>query len=260
MIGERHKHMSNIFENLKHQIHDAVFEGDSSTPTQQSTQSQPTTQSQKAIPGISGIPGISDIPGIPGISAVPSTATQPHTIVIASSPDVNLSASMVAKLREKFAASPYNAVLTQFAATMDSLSEAIPEEGNRFRAAMKVMGKQTNLTPDQLGDAFNSLLAVLDGESGKFKQQIDAMKTREIDARDQNVQQINATIESKNKEIQTLMQQRDDIATEIIAAKTKVGATVASFEGAVSALQSEVNDSLQKLKIYFPAASMAKAK
>jgi predicted nucleic acid-binding Zn-ribbon protein len=115
-------------------------------------------------------------------------------------------------------------------------------------------------SPDKLIEAFNSLLTVLDNEAKKFQSSVAAQKTNEVDAREGQVQQINAQIENKNKEIQSLMEQRDGIATDIVTAKKKLGAISASFEGAVASLQSEVGDSLQKLRIYFPATSAAAKK
>jgi hypothetical protein len=214
-------------------------------------QQQPTT----SIPGLGGI-GFGVTPAQPTFAA-PSFTSPVATTPVTVSVDANLAGQYVAKLREKFTASPYSGVLTQFAATLDSLVEAIPEEGARFRAAMKVLAKQTNLTPEQLTAAYQSLIDILEGEAGKFQQGVGQMQAKEVTSREQNVQQINAAIESKNKEIQDLMQQRDQIGTDIVAAKQSIGGKVASFEGAVNSLRSEVNDTLQRLRIFFPAAQAA---
>jgi predicted nucleic acid-binding Zn-ribbon protein len=98
----------------------------------------------------------------------------------------------------------------------------------------------------------------LENEATSFKGVVEQQKANDVGSREKQVQQINAAIEAKNKEIQGLMEQRDGIATDIIAAKTKLGAAEASFEGAISSLQAEVSDSLQKLRIYFPTTSTAK--
>ena len=184
-------------------------------------------------------------------SVAQSTSVAPTPIV-----DSNLTATFVSNLREKFDTASSATLLGQFTNTLESLSEAIPEEGIRFRAALKVLAKQNGVTSDQLVGAFNDLLGVLENEASKFKFQVDKQKTTEVDARDAQMQQINAQIEAKNKEIEALMTLRDGIATDIIAAKSYIGATVASFEGAVASLQAEVGDSLQKMRIYFPAVSV----
>lgn len=237
-------------------LHDLVLEEDPNTPPPSNPAQVVPIVPVKAsgIPGIPGIPGVS-MPSQP-IANVPTTTSMPIGTNVSA--DANLTATYVGKLREKFGTSVFNSILTQFSSTMESLSEAIPEEGNRFRASLKVLGKQSGVSPEQLTEAYNSLLAVLDTEATKFKGSVEKQRSSEVDAREQQVQSINSQIEAKNKEIQTLMGQRDGIATDIVEAKTKLGAIVVSFEGAVTALHSEVSDSIQKLRIYFPATSTAK--
>lgn len=236
-----------LFDSIKH----LVVEDDLNVVKE--APAQPT----KSVAGITGIPGIPGISGIQPTQQPIQTATAVHVDGnVQVAPDDNLTQTYVGKLREKFATSPYNATLNQFMTTMESLSEDLPQEGSRFRAALKVMQS----TPDKLIEAFNSLLTVLDTEAKKFQSSVTAQKTNEVDAREGQVQQINAQIENKNKEIQSLMEQRDGIATDIVTAKKKLGAISASFEGAVASLQSEVGDSLQKLRIYFPATSAAAKK
>jgi hypothetical protein len=240
-----------FLNDLKHLV---VEEDDSEKQTPES--SVPVPQQQRTTTGIpAGIPGIPGIPtyAAPQVTPLPVASSTPVTVTA----DPNLSGQMAAKLREKFAASPYSGILSQFSSTLESLSEAIPEEGNRFRAAMKVLAKQTNLTPEQLAAAYQSLIDVLETETGKFQQAAGQMQAKEVDAREQNVQQINAAIETKNKEIQGLMQQRDQIAMDIIGAKQTIGAKAASFEGAVNSLKAEINDTLQRLRIFFPQATAA---
>jgi len=246
--------MSGFLDKMKHLVVEddpnAVKEAPAAT-TPVAAQPQPTSRP------IAGIPGIPGIPGITGIQSQPVQAAPVHVDGnVQAAPDDNLTQTYVGKLREKFATSPYSATLNQFMTTMESLSEDLPQEGSRFRAALKVMQS----SPDKLIEAFNSLLTVLDNEAKKFQSSVAAQKTNEVDAREGQVQQINAQIENKNKEIQSLMEQRDGIATDIVTAKKKLGAISASFEGAVASLQSEVGDSLQKLRIYFPATSAAAKK
>ena len=227
-------------------IHDAVLEEDSNAP-----QEAPVEPAQRKTGIPSGIPGIT---GIPGLTSTPVPAAPSMLSTITISADANLTTGFVAKLREKFTASAFAGVLMQFSSTLEALTEDTPEEGKRFRMAIKV----TKLSPEQLGEAYNSLLAVLDTEYTKFKGSVEQQKVREVDARHMQAESINQQIESKNKEIEQLMTQRDGINTDIVAAKTKLSAATVSFEGAVTSLQAEVNDSLQKLRIYLPSAASAK--
>ena len=232
--------------NILKSLHDAVFEEDPNTPAQQTTQPQ-AAQPQTGIPGI---------PGIPSAAAPSTSPTSILPTVTQGTVDANLTATFVGKLREKFAASAFAGILSQFTSTLEALTEDTPEEGKRFRMAVKV----TKLTSDQLAEAYNSLLAVLETETGKFTARVNQQKIAEVDARDKQVQQINAQVEDLNKQIETLSSQRDGILTDTVAAKTKLAAATVSFEGAVSSLQAEVNDSLQKLRIYLPAMATAAKK
>jgi len=177
-------------------------------------------------------------------------------ITLSTTVDANLTAKYVTKLRGQLAASSLP-IITQFKTTVESLSEAIPEEGTRFRAALKVLGNQ-GVTADQLAAAFVSLRDVLTAEKQKFAASAEQGKAKEVDAREAQVTSINSNIESLNKQIETLMSQRDKLQNEIIAAKTTLAGAQASFEGATSTLDAEINDILQKMRIYFPVAATAK--
>lgn len=239
--------MSSLLDRMKHLV---IEEDPNATPEE----AQPTTPAAKTSTRPSAPVGIPGLAGIPGLSA--ATAPAPvqqaapvfHSTGAAPAADANLTQTYVAKLREQFTKGPYAATLNQFNTTMESLAEDLPQEGSRFRAALKVMQS----TPDKLAEAFQSLNGTLDTEYGKLQNSVAQQKANEVDAREAQVTQINSQIEQKNREIQSLMENRDGIAGDIIAAKTKLGAIVASFEGAVAQLKTEVADSLQKLQIYFP--------
>ena len=153
-----------LFEKMKH----LVVEDDPNAPqSEPAAQPQPQPTQQTTRP--SAVPGIPGLAGIPGLSASAPAPVQAapvfHPTGAAPAPDANLTQTYVGKLREKFASSPYSATLNQFNSTMESLAEDLPQEGSRFRAALKVMQS----TPDKLTDAFNSLNGVLETEAGKFQ-------------------------------------------------------------------------------------------
>ena len=239
--------MNKFLDSLKH----ALVEEDPNAATQPEPAAQPKQQQQtRPSTAPTGIPSLSGLPSFSGGAAPATAPVAPvfHPTGAAPAPDANLTQTYVGKLREQFAKGPYAATLNQFNTTMESLAEDLPQEGSRFRAALKVMQS----TPDKLSEAFQSLNGVLDTEYGKLQNSVAQQKANEVDAREAQVVQINSQIEQKNREIQSLMETRDGINGDIITAKTKLGAIVASFEGAVSQLKTEVADSLQKLQIYFP--------
>lgn len=208
-----------------------------------------STPTPTGIPSLAGIPGLSTV--LAPAQVVFSQRPTPGSVTLQATPNADQTANFLGKLRDKLATAAASGLLNSFVSTMESLVDAIPEEGNRFRAAVKVLSKQSGVTPEQLTDAYNSLIALLEAESTKFHTAVESQKAAEVDARDQQVQSLNSQIEG-------LMKQRDEIATAIVEAKTKLGQAATSFEGAVASLQAEVGDSLQKLRIYFPATSVAK--
>lgn len=201
------------------------------------------------------------IPGLPGFNTAPTAAQQqqaytpqPQQVVA----DPAMSSGFVEKLRGKYSTSPLYPVIEQFGNAVEAMSE-VPEEGSRFRAALKFLQKQSGIDATKLTDAYGSLVAVLDSEAAKFCKALEQQKATEVDTREQEVASINAQIESKNKEIAGLMQNRDQVAGQIVEQKTRLGATQASFEGAQAQLHAELQDALNKLHVYVPVAAPAAA-
>ena len=182
-----------LFDKMKH----LVVEDD---PTQAQPDVAPVTPvaqpQQRTSSPLTGIPGLGGI-GLGQQQQQQAPAPVASTPIMTGAVDANLTASFVQKLHDKLANSPFNAVLNQFQSTMESLAEAIPEEGNRFRAAMKVLAKQTNTSPEQLTQAYSSLLGVLETEKSKFDGARSQQKVFEVDSRDKQVQAINQQIRSE---------------------------------------------------------------
>ena len=212
------------------------------------TEEAPAPPTAKAKTTLSGIPGI---PGIP--VSQPSAPTVSAVGVI----DPTQANTFTEKLRGKFLTSPFASIIEQLRTTVEGLSEDIPSEGNRYRAAFKLLKSQAGVDIAKLTEAYKSLIGILDAEATKFGKALEAQKATEVDSRESQVNSINAQIEQKNNEIGQLMNQRDEIATAIVDQKTKLGAAQASFEGAQTTLRSEINDQLTKLTIYDPAAHPA---
>lgn len=190
-------------------------------------------------PAIPGIPGITRIPTS---VAVPEAATPPIGVI-----DPALNSSFIEKLRTKFSNSPLYPVTVSFNKLLGTLQEFIPEEGQRFRAALKQL---EGVDADKLREAYASFSVVLDTETNSFGKALAQRKEAEVTAREQSVEQINA-------QIKVLMDKRDGIAGEIVQARTKMSAADSSFQGAIVTLRYEIEDTVRKLNIYVPAVSSA---
>jgi hypothetical protein len=194
----------------------------------------------------------------PARTATPTTAPRPTATVPVSVtpittpvavPASGADENFVQKLRVKMAASPSSATIQAFTASLDSLAEFIPEEGQRFRAAAKQL-LASGVNAGSLSDAYSALFGILDTEAQGFTTVVQQRTADQITARESQIETINASILDKQNEITGLMQQRDSISNEILQQKTKIATIQAGFEGAVRLLRSEVEDIVRKLKIY----------
>jgi hypothetical protein len=213
-------------------ITDALFEKDPNA-TEKHDSTTPTPVATSAAP-------------IPAATPVPVTAAP----IPAGAIDPTRVEKFVTSLRGKLAASPTSATIASFFTIAESLAEAIPDEGGRFRAALKTLAKTQNITQQQLADAFTTLIGVLDGEVNKTASAIQEKTAKEVTARENSIDGI-------NKQIEDLSKQRDQLATAVIEQRNEIGLAQSSFATAVSTLKAEINDSLNKLRIYSPITAPA---
>lgn len=214
-------------------LSDLVFEHDSSAD-----QAQPTAAPTKTVP-------LSSVTSASTVRAVPTSG-------VTGAADPKQQSDFVTTLRNKLASSPASATISQFFTIAESLSEAIPDEGGRFRAALKTLVKTANVTQPQLSDAFNSMLNLLELEHGKFAKVIETQTAKEVTARQSSITSINDQIEQLSK-------QRDQLTTELMSQQTQIAGMQTSFELAVGVVSAEVNDSLNKLRIYSPTTTATTA-
>ena len=111
---------------------------------------------------------------------------------------------------------------------------------------------QLESTPQQLIEAFQSLITVIEGEDKHFNEVMEHQRQVEVQTREENITRINGQIETANNQIKDLMTQRDTIAVEVVAMKTKLDTAENSFDGAAKSLESGIQDTLRKLSIYIP--------
>ena len=97
------------------------------------------------------------------------------------------------------------------------------------------------------------MLNVIELEHGKFLTVIQGQTAKEVTAREKSIQGINEQIEGLSK-------QRDTLATELIEQRNEIGIMQTSFDTACNTVGAEINDSLNKLRIYAPAPASAASK
>src|SRR4051812_37300673 len=99
--------------------------------TEAHPEEKPSAPLKSSIPGIPAIPGIS-------ISTAAPSSTLPVGLTGTPGIDPQMAISFIEKLRSKYAASPFASLLESFHNTFVNLTDAIPEEGSRFRTAIKL--------------------------------------------------------------------------------------------------------------------------
>jgi len=199
------------------------------------------------------------IPGLPGAVAATGPAVSAPAYVAPSTPnpgDSTVTNAFIEKLKSKYATSPLYPVIEQFTTSLESLGDFIPEEGNRFRAALKQL---KGIDSPKLAEAYQSLIKVLEGEATKFSTVLTEQRSNEIGSREATIKNINSQIETKNNEMKSLMEQRDTVAGEIVSTKTKLDTAENSFEGAVATLRGQLEDSVRKVTMFLPSTATTPA-
>jgi hypothetical protein len=178
--------------------------------------------------------------GKPTASTGAAPAPIPQHINLNVIPDGDKRKGFVDLIHGKINTSPHAAVVKGFLDTVESLADAIPDDGGRYRAAMKLLGKTQNLTPTMLRTAHEASNEIINGEVTKFSSMVQQATTTR-----------NNTMADLEKQIADLTAKRDSLIKQS-EAETVLSV---SFAQAVEQVQAETRDALQKLRIYFPDAA-----
>lgn len=212
-------------------LSDLLYEKDASTTDSATTAAQPT-------------------PTTPQVQARSAVAPTP---IANGAVDPNRVTDFVTRFRAKLAQSPNASPIQAFLTIAESLTDAIPDEGGRFRAALKTLAKTQNISQQQLAAAFNAMLGVIDTEHGKYVNVIKAQTDKEVTTRETSIAGINDQIEQLSK-------QRDQLSTAVIEQRAEIGVMQTSLDTATQQVVAEINDSLNKLRIYSPTTASTATK
>lgn len=118
----------------------------------------------------------------------------------------------------------------EFMNSVRSLENVIPDETMRFRSAFE-MAKTMGVSKEKLAQSGDHYLRVLANEDKKFKDAMENQKSRQIQARSDQM----ASLE---KDIATKQAQIEKLTKEIEEAKTLLGTTKAEIGQAMSKIES----------------------
>ena len=137
----------------------------------------------------------------------------------------------------ELAAVPELAKIEQFAAP---LATVIPDKSLRYKAALATAQAQGGLTKDAILRGFDSLLNLLDSSASTFNRQTDEMSKTEVDAKLGQINEMNDTIQQKQKEIADLQQQIKSMQSQTEVSRSKLQEAKSNFASAVDRRRAEI--------------------
>jgi hypothetical protein len=135
------------------------------------------------------------------------------------------------------AAVPELAKIEAFAASLVSI---IPDKSMRYKAALATAQSQAGLTREAILNGFDSLLSVLDSSATSFNKQSNDVAKTEVDGKTEQVNQLSATIQLKQKEIADLQQQVKAMQSEVDVSRSKLQQAKANFGAAFERRKAEI--------------------
>lgn len=137
----------------------------------------------------------------------------------------------------ELAAVPELAKIEQFAAP---LATVIPDKSLRYKAALATAQAQGGLTKDAILRGFDSLLNLLDSSASTFNRQTDEVGKTEVDAKLGQINEMNDTIQQKQKEIADLQQQMKSMQSQTEVSRSKLQEAKSNFASALDRRRAEI--------------------
>jgi len=210
-----------------------------------------TVSTPAPINGMAGIPGVSYAPAGVKETAVTSTVTQ-------ASHSPELLNTFTEKLKSKVLSAPTAEVYQHFTSMLESLKEFNPDEGQRIKAAVKLLVGQ-GVDYGSITASHRNILSDLGIEAAKFADALNTQRKTDVDGQESCVSDFTSKIAALEHQIQEYTTSRDKIISSIADAKNKLAVAESSFQAAVSGMRSTVEDGLRKLNTYIAPTVSTKA-
>jgi hypothetical protein len=150
----------------------------------------------------------------PSASAVGSPFAVPSAVVV----DENIYQSVLKKT--SFDDTPVGKAVKKY---FDALDGVIPDQTQRFKAAIGQAQKLEGVTPDQVLQTFDSLSAALDRDAQGFQQIAANVESREITARQTKITDLSNQVSNLNAQIAQLSSELTDQQTKHSSTVTQYG-------------------------------------
>lgn len=144
----------------------------------------------------------------------------------------------------------------EFRQALKNLAKMPMDEATRFHSAY-AMAQTMGVTPDKLVESAKFYLNVLANEQAKFNEVHAQQRARLIGNREEEVKNLEATMQQKAEQIKQLTQQIEEhrqrseqIRKEISDSTVKVETTKADFEATLAAATGHIREDVGKIQQY----------
>ncbi len=144
----------------------------------------------------------------------------------------------------------------EYKQSLKSLEKMPMDEPTRYKSAF-AMAQAMGATPEHLIQTADHYLKVLLQEEQKFGHALDNQRLKQIDAKQQKINQLKETMQQKAEQIKKLsaeiekhQQQSAKLEDELTDAATKVEVTKSDFEASYASLVSKISQDVEKMKSY----------
>lgn len=140
--------------------------------------------------------------------------------------------------------------------TVATLADSIPDEGARFRAALKLAAKRGHSLDDLLGD-MDKCIGVLEGKKRQFEEETSHQMEAKVVARQKAISGLDEQIRAKQdqmtalqREVSELSEQRGTEAAAITSETANITAVRESFSAAYEVVYAQLQERRQKVSTY----------
>ncbi len=120
------------------------------------------------------------------------------------------------------------------------LSSVITDKALRYKAALATAQSQGGLTKDAILKGFDALLNLLNSSATTFNKQTDDVSRTEVDAKIAQINDINESIQQKQKEIADLQQQVKSMQSQTEVSRAKLQEAKNNFAAALERRRAEI--------------------
>jgi len=157
----------------------------------------------------------------------------------------NADPALMGRLREAVAKSTETA-LRDFMAVVEALAEDVTDERSRYRAALRVAGKQ-GITLARIIRAFEDRLRLLQREKQQFEAAMETRFKEAVGGRQEDLERVNAEVAELRERLTGLESRAGELTAAIEAEQQKIEQVSTSFDAAYAVVASEIESEREKI-------------